>query len=197
MSVEDEIPDIDWEYILPNLRAYADSLLKNHFWFRKNSKTTYLKGKTKDDYVFQAIEMYLLDPEKYDQSKGTLENFLKYYLIRSIVSNDSKASENTTSISIHSVIEEENSQNYEDYILPHLQIYFEDEIDYNNIMLCIESEIKNDKILEEIFLGLCCYSLKRRDIINEFCMSESDYNNGIRRLGTILKKVAEKYHLKK
>lgn len=77
-----------------------------------------------------------------------------------------------------------------------LKTVHHDEIDYNNIMKFIESEVKGDDCAENIFLGLNC-GMKRAGIIDEFRMSPSDYDNAMRRLITIRKKAAQKYNIKK
>ncbi len=70
------------------------------------------------------------------------------------------------------------------------------EIDYKEIMNYVQGEIKGDEILEEIFLGICLNGLKRRDVIEEFNLSEKDFDNGMRRLQTILSRTAKKFDLK-
>jgi hypothetical protein len=91
---------------------------------------------------------------------------------------------------------DESSDTFADAILPKLDAYYDDEIDYENIMNFIESETKGDKFLENIFLGLNC-GMKRAEIIEEFGMSPSDYDNAMRRLITIRKKAAQKYNISK
>ena len=57
-------------------------------------------------------------------------------------------------------------------------------------------KLQGDKDVENIFMGLCLYDLKRRDIIKEFSMTEGQYDNGLRRLKTILKNTAQQFNLK-
>lgn len=193
--------NIDWEEVILSLQSYVRSLVNGKGWFRGKKTTTFLKGKEIDDYVFGAIEKYLRNPEKYNPSKGSLINFLKYNLIRSMVSNDLVSSENKSSKDVFQIAEnkeheEDNSNSYLDSIFPFAEVYFDQEIDYANIISSIELEIKDDKIAEEIFFGICYNNLKRREVIEEFEMSEKDFDNGMRRLKTVLNNIAKKFDLK-
>ena len=197
---ENEINVINWEEIILGLQSYTRLLVSNKKWFRGGKTKTFLAGKEIEDYIYEAIAKYLQNHEKFDSSKGTLINYLKYNIIRSLVSNDLVSSENQTSKDIYTIVdkmdsEDENSNSYLDSILPYAEVYFDQEIDYNEIMASIENKVKGDKILEEIFLGYCCENSKRREVIDEFGMSENEYDNGMRRLKTILKDIITKYNL--
>lgn len=193
------VKDIDWEDLYLRLYAFTDNLLRSKKWFRQGKPNFYLEGKEVHDYVSAAIEEYLYCPEKYDSTKGTLINYLKYYLIRSFISNDVRSSENRSTSDVfraNPIGGSDDNPDYLDLVLPHLMVYFEEELDYEIIMSRIQNEIKDDKIAEEIFLGICCESLSRREVIKEFGMSERDYDNGRRRLDTIFKKIVEEFNLK-
>lgn len=194
---------IDWEAIYLQLYAYTDSLLKSKSWFRGKKINSFKAGKQVHDYISEAIEKHLTDPEKFDVSSNrSLANYLKLHIIRTLVGNDAKSSENRTSKDVFATADqkeqqEEDSGSYLDAILPHAEVYFDQEIDYNEIMSSIETEVKGDKIAEEIFLGVCCCNLKRREVIEEFKMTENDFDNGMRRLKTILHNTSKKYDLNK
>lgn len=197
---DNEINVIDWKEIILNLQSYTRLLVSNKKWFRGEKTKTFIAGKEIEDYIYDAIAKYLQNPEKFDSSKGTLINYLKYNLIRSLVSNDLVSSENQLSKDIYTIVdkmekEDENSSSYLDSILPYAEVYYDQEIDYNEIMASIENKVKGDKILEEIFLGYCCDNSKRREVIEEFGMSENEYDNGMRRLKTIFKEIISKYNL--
>lgn len=190
---------IDWEEVIVCLQAYARWLVKGKGWFRGEDTTTFLKGQEIDDYVFGAIEKYLRHPEKHDPAKGSLVDYLRYNLIRTMVSNNLKSAENRTSQDVFALDEGsdgEESTSYLDAILPHAQVFFDQELDYDEVMRHIESELKSDKIVESIFLGINGYGLKRREIIKEFELTEKEYDNGMRRLTTILNNVAKKFDIK-
>lgn len=181
---------INWEEVIVKLEAYTRSLLKKQRWFRSGSIDTFLKGKEMRDYVYEAIGRYLENPGKYDASKGDLVAYLKWNLIRSLVSNDVTSEENKTTRDVFAYSEqneEDDNTPYLDRILPSIQPMFEDTLDYNSIKEYIETEIQGDTVVEEIFLGIYSSGMKRREIIEEFEMSENDYNNGNRRLQTIIR----------
>lgn len=193
-----EISDEDWKEIILRLQAYTRMFVKDKGWFRGSVTGAYISGKEIDDYVFEAIGRYLKNPQKHDPSKRTLVEYLKKHIIRTLVNNDLGSAENQTSTDLFA-FESENKDDYGsdtfiDAILPKVDAFYDDEIDYNNIMNFIESETKGDKYVENIFLGLNC-GLKRADIIEEFEMSPSDYDNAMRRLITIRKKAAQKYNV--
>ena len=79
---------------------------------------------------------------------------------------------------------------YYDRIIPHVEALFPDDIDYNAIKEYIEKEIQGDKDAENIFLGLYTFGMKRREIIQEFKMADSEYNNGMRRLTTVINRAS-------
>jgi hypothetical protein len=181
---------IDWEDVLVRLEAFTRSLLKKQRWFRGGSIATFLKGKEMKDYVYEAIGKYLRNPEKYDASKGDLVLYLEWNLIRGLVSNDATSEENKTSLDVFAYdgqSEDGEDSSYLDRILPSIEPMFADELDYTRIKEHIEKEIQGDKIVEEIFLGMYSFGMKRRHIIEEFDMSEPDYDNGNRRLQTIIR----------
>lgn len=195
------VKDIDWEDLYVCLYAFTDNLLRSKDWFRGRDTGTdsYLKGKQVHDYVSEAIEKYLRNPEKYDTTKGTLKNYLTFNLIRTLVGNDLRSAEHKTAAAIPETtcLSADNAGlDYRDLLLPRVEEYFGEQLDYKLIMSRVESEIKSDKIVEELFLGVCVYDLARREVMEEFDMGSKDYDNGIRRLNTILSNVAKKFELK-
>lgn len=184
-------PEIDWEDILLRLTAYTRSFANRKHWFRGESTYTFLQGKEVKDYVYDSILHYLSAKEKYDPSKGTLLDYLKYNLVRSLVNIDSNKKENRITIDInlftgHSDDEQDDTGSYLDRIGPCTEALFADEIDYPAIKEYIENEIRSDQVAENIFLGIFIYGLPRRQIIEEFSMTAEEYNNGKRRLDTVI-----------
>lgn len=185
--------DIDWEEVIVRLEAFTKSLTRKQYWFRGGSTTTFLKGKEMRDYVYEGIGKYLANPEKYDQSKGDLVSYLKFNLIRSLVSNDVTSEENGTTKDVFAYAnegEDDENTSYLDQILPYIEPMFADEIDYKKIKEYVENTIQGDTVVEEIFLGLYSEGMKRREIIKEFNMNEKDYDNGNRRLQTVIHQAA-------
>lgn len=190
---------IKWNDVYLQLYAYTDQLLKASPWFKKGETDSYLKGKQVHDYIADAIEKHLKAPEKYDPSSGrSLVNYLKIHIIRSLVGNDVKSEENKTSSDILS-IEQTDDENEHfvnvEALLPFASALFDQEIDYKNILKEIENELEDDDIAKLIFREVRCNGLNRRDVLEEQNMKESEYDNGMKRLRTVLKNIAKKYDL--
>lgn len=188
---------IDWEEIIVRLEAFTRSLLKKQKWFRGGGIDFFLKGKEMRDYVYGAIEKYLRNPDKYDQTKGDLYNYLCWNLIRSLVSNDVTSEENKTSRDYFNITSHDpdgDDTPYIDRIAPAIEPMFTDDLDYERIHQYIETQIEGDTIVEEIFLGIYSNGMKRREIIKEFGMSSSDYDNGHRRLETVIRQATANFN---
>ncbi|MBK7965753.1 MAG: hypothetical protein IPK10_11030 [Bacteroidetes bacterium] len=194
-----ENKEIDWEEVILRLQTLTRSLAKGKGWFRGVETTVYLKGKEIDDYVFEAIEIHLRNPEKFEPNKGSFIKYLFYSIIRNLVRYDLVSAENRTTNDVFAYQndneDEDNSAPYLDAILPYAEVFFDQEIDFKEVMSYIESEAKGDAIVENIFLGLSGYGLKRAEIIKEFNMTPVEYDNGMRRLITIRNKAAKKYDI--
>lgn len=196
-----ENTEIDWEEVILRLQTFTRSLVKGKGWFRGEETTTYLKGKEIDDYVFGAIEVHLRNPEKFDPYKGSLIKYLCYSIIRNLVRYDIVSAENRTTNDVFAYQNENENEDdsapYLGAILPHAEAFFDQEIDFKEVMSYIESEAKVDAIVENIFLGISGYGLKRAEIIQEFNMTPVEFDNGMRRLITIRNKAAKKYDIHK
>lgn len=194
-------PNIDWEDVYAKLYGYADFLLRSKNWFRGKNSGVYLKGQEVHDYVIEAITRYLEHPEKFNPSKRSLVSYIKLHLIRTLVGDDAKLKENKLNQDVFAfadkvVGEGEDAESFLDTVLPFVEAFFDQEVDFEKIMNHIETEVKSDGITENIYLGICCYGMKRREVIKEFSMTESEFDNGMRRLKTILKNTVATYGIK-
>jgi len=190
---------IDLGELYLQLYAFTDDFLKTRTFFRGAGSTSFLAGKEVHDYVMDGIEKYLRNPEKFNPSSGrSLLNYIRLHIIRTLIGNDLRSAENRLSKDLFAFEDrdEEKDVDYVETMLPHVETYFDEEMDYEKIMAHVEDAIKGDKTAEEIFLGITGYGLKRREIISEFGMAETEYNNGIRRLQTVLKNTALQFKLK-
>lgn len=179
----------DWEEIILKLTAFTHSWVKGKSWFRGKKTTTFLMGKEIEDYVFQAIGKFIENPEKFNSEKGELIEYLKYNLVRSFIANDVRRTENKLTDDIFDDGLNDNddeTSTYAEKIMPFTEALFPDDIDYDSIKKFIEAQIQGDKDVENIFLATYTYDMKRREVIEEFAMSPSEYDNGMRRLKTIL-----------
>lgn len=189
-------PEIEWGDLYRRLLASTSLLLRNLTTFRGPRSDSFLFGKQPHDYVDEAIEKYLYCPEKYKPEKGDLFNYLRYNLIRSMVSNDINSAENNKNKDLHALIQnEEKIESYTDATLPYVEALFDQDVDYSTVLSFVEQQINGDEILEMIFLGVTL-DLTRRDVILQGRMSEKDYDNGKRRLATILAHTAKHFELK-
>lgn len=197
-KMKDHSDEIDWEKMIIMLYAYTLSLVDGKGWFRGASTKNYIGGKEIEDYVYEAITRYLENPNLYNPSKGTLIKFLKYYIIRALVNNDLVSSENRTSQDLAMFeIDEDDDKNYEERHCELIETFFDEEIDYSDIIKHINTLVANDEIAAKIFKGVTEENLKRREIIEIYKISSIDFDNGMRRLKTILKSVAKRFEIKK
>ncbi|MFD2574627.1 hypothetical protein ACFSUS_28605 [Spirosoma soli] len=191
--------DKDWEDLYECLYIFTHKLLKSKRWYKKLDSHSFIKGKQVHDYVLAGVEEYYLNEEKYNPKKGSLENYIKFNIIRNLVRQDAVSLENKTNLDIYkksaSLETDELDSSYVESLFPFVENYFGDEIDYDIITNHINTEIAGDTIVEDIFLGIIS-DLKRSKIIEEFGMSASEYDNGMRRLKTVLKNTANKFSLK-
>lgn len=195
-----DLNNINWEEIIPILHTFTDRLIKAKKWFRGANSDSYIAGKEVKDYVYEAIARFLEEPDKFRPEDGSFIKYLKFNLVRSLVGADIKKMENRLTSNVVQIYaeyseNEESTNAYEESIGQYTEALFDDEIDFKAIMVEVEGMIAEDSLLENIYLGVKVMNLKRREVINEFGISEKDYDNGIRRLDTILNKVAKKYNL--
>lgn len=198
-TIYEAIPmEIVWEDIIVELQAFARYLTHKGVWFRGTNPVSFLSGKEIDDYVYETIGRYLENPEKFDPTKGDLVSYLKWNILRSLVSNDVRSGENHLTDVIYggNGNDEPDSEqsSYKERLLPAALPLFSDEIDYEAVKEYIENQIRGDAVVEDIFLGLYHYGMKREKIIEEFKMSVNDYNNGVRRLDTVISRAASQFN---
>jgi hypothetical protein len=125
-------------------------------------------------------------------------NYVREHVLRSLITGDARLKENETSIPIGRFEPDESDDEeaaFQKWALPVVEAYFGEEIDYQTIMSRAEEAVKEDAVMETIFVGQCC-DLKPREIMEQFNISKQDFHNGKRRLGTTLLKIAKEYHLK-
>lgn len=186
----------DWQKIYLLLYAFADQLLKNYSWFRGKNAESSIGGKQPHDYAADVIEMYLLAPEKYDSSKMSLVGYLKKHILRRAVFNDAVSSENRTTKKLPSPgKDDDNDQSLIDLLFSRSDSTFDQVMDFDKIMAEIEEGVKEDRIASLIFEGTGRDGLKRREIMEQKCISDTDYDNGMKRLKTVLRQVIRKYEI--
>jgi hypothetical protein len=185
----------DWQEIYLQLYAFADQLLKHYTWFRGKKTDSFLMGKQPHDYAIDAIEKYLIDPEKYDSTKRSLAGYLKKHILRHVVFNDAVSLENKTSKQAPFTNPDRSDEDFVDLLLKHPDAGLDSEMDFDKIMAEIEAGVKDDPMASLIFEGTGRNGLKRRQIIEENNITDIDYDNGMKRLKTVLKQVIKKYEI--
>lgn len=90
--------------------------------------------------------------------------------------------------------EEDSSSSYSERVLPYSAALFPDDIDYSAIKEFIEKEVQGDNDAENIFLGIYTYGMKRREVIEEFTMTAVVFDNGMRRLTTVINRAAAHFN---
>lgn len=190
---------VNLEDIYVQLYAYTDQLLKTYIWFRKNRSDSYLKGKQVHDYVMGAIEKYLREPEKFDASSGRLLlTYLKWHIVRTAVGNDARSTENKIFTELPT--SDDSNDGGEDVfsnidaLLPFVVAGFDEEMDYKKIMAEIAAELQEDEMAKLIFEEVRCNGMDRRDVIRKYNLEDKAYDNGMKRMKTVLKKIAKRYN---
>lgn len=119
--------------------------------------------------------------------------------MRTLVSNDIRSDENKTTKDVFGIADTmedgDNAESYIDSIFPVVEAFFDQQIDYENVMSEIENAVQGQNDVEQIFVSVYGFGMKRREIIKEFEMDESTYDNAFRRLKTIIKNVVNKFDL--
>ena len=196
-----ETHEIDWsdKKVYRQLYAAALRMLRLKAWARGENTDVYLHGKMADDYVQDAICKYIQEQDKYDPSfNRTRVNYIKHHILQSLITADARREENLTSAVVKEYPSNENGDDasFRTESLLIIEEYLGEEIDYDIIMARIAEEIKGDQVMENIFLGQCS-DLQPREIMEEFQISQKNFHNGKRRLGTVISNIANEFHLKK
>jgi hypothetical protein len=189
----------DLEEVYGQLYLYIRSTINSFDWYIKLDGESTIKGKQIHDYVMDAIEYHLRNPSKFDASRGDLMKYLQYSVIRNLMRPDARGAENRKSRDLlaEQLRLEDDNETYVESIYPLIENTLTDELDLGSILAEMEKEVEGDSELENIFLGICVYSMSREEIMDEFNLSDKDYLNAYRRLGTVRKRVQKKFHMKK
>lgn len=188
-----------WKNTLAELLAYADGLLKNCDSFRGNNPDAFVKGKEAEDYVHEAIAKYFENQEKYDPTKGPLIKFLKYYILRRLVSNDLNSPDNKRYVDLFGWQGHEDSTDAEipvDAFLPLIRPSFDDELDYPQIIQDIQTQLEQDPVALTVFQLVKRQGYKRREVIQQEQYTEGQFDNAMKKVDRAIKKVASKYNIK-
>ena len=113
-----------------------------------------------------------------------------------MVSNDITCSENKTGLDVFAddLSSDESYENYLEALLPVTVALIDEQMDYDTVMKYIEEKSANDETIQEILLGLEM-GMKRREIVEEIGMTTQAYDNGMKRLNTLIKSAINHFNL--
>lgn len=173
---------IDWNKelpkLLPVLMSYAFKMIGSD-----TLSTIKNKSDLSYDFAMEAIKKYLERPNNFNPRRNPdLVKYLKYYILRQLISNFRKSKSHLN----EDIVEENNYMGLSDiYIKDYL---IDDAIDYDNLINKIKSSIKDDKLVKNIFELRIVKEFKRKEICEKLNIRSSEFDNGFRRLKTIVKK---------
>lgn len=160
--------------------SYAYVLIDKHSSMEKS------KEELAYDFAMEAIERHIKEPNKFDPSKNPdLISFLKYYYVKRLVSNSKlsgryKYENNFNKVS--SKVDVAMASLFDDFDVV-------ESIDVSSIVKQITSTISSDNELTILFKYKYYYDFKRADICKELSISTSEYDNSIKRLRRVVKKI--------
>jgi hypothetical protein len=190
--------DDEWGGIVLQLKAFFRYFTRDKHWFRGSKSDIHVHGMSMDDYVYETIAKYFEHPEKFNPAKGTLIDYLRYNVLRSLVSNHLRSKENERLAPLYEDILQEDANDdpskYLERLAPLTHALFDDDLDYEAMLTDIQDAVKDDPTCEAIYLGLYLDDMKRADVILDFGISANDFDNGHKRLKTIFRKIALKYN---
>lgn len=176
LSITSDYNNVDWSRVIPVLMAFAHKLLSQQKLRKKNiEEMSY-------DFAIDAIKAYLEDKEKFIASRNPdLIMYLKYSLLRRIISNYAKSADNRKISGVQ----------IDDVAVMHQfieEIPIDESIDIKNIVLNIQKDINHDDVMSIIFSARYEENMKRAEICHEFSIDTMIYDNAMKRLRRIVDK---------
>lgn len=187
LEITADYESADWSKVIPVLMAYAYVLLGN-----VNPRMARSREELAYDFSIDAITKYLNKPEKFNPSRNPdLIRYLKYNILKQLISNAKKKAANVNEVTI-----EANNGDYEldsdsvnNLFVEEYQL--DDNIDIASIVAKIEEAIENDDELYEIFIGRYHHESERREICQDLNISTDEYDNRIRRIRRITRRILD------
>lgn len=165
--------------------AYAYALIgvSNQRMLRSREELSY-------DFAIDAITKYLNEPEKFDPSRNPdLIRYLKYNILRQLIFNAKKKAANLNEIVQEESEDEYDLENVDDFFAEEIEL--DEAIDVAAVVAKIEEEVSEDEDLYAIFIGRYYDESKRGEICKELDISEEEYDNRIRRLRRLSRKILD------
>ncbi len=179
-EIFDELNKQDWESIIKKLTVYA--LYQFKFWGLVSDKG--VKGYSPQEIAYEAIEKVYTGEWNWDPNKSKLLQYLKYHVVRGLVSNLARSEE---------VIKSDSSGLDCNLVLNQYTMVHSASEEYNAKLVIdfIKMKIGDDREALLIFDGYC-NGLKRGDICEIHGITFSDFNNAYRRFQRIIKDLDKK-----
>jgi len=180
--------------LMRNLYAFSLALFNRLYKTEVNER-----GKSFKDYVHDAIEKHLLQEDRYDPAKSPLEYHLKYHVIRRAIYNDLPAGVKK----LHK--ETAVSQLQESNLIPERQStparMTLAAVGYDQALILkeVEEKVNNDAVMESIYLAVCEDTFDfsdRQEICNAYTIAPEEFDKGIKRFRTVLKRVFQEFKIK-
>lgn len=185
LEITADYDKVDWSKVIPVLMAYAYVLIGD-----VNQKMARSREELAYDFSIDAITKYLSEPEKFDPSRNPdLIRYLKYYILRQLISNAKKKAANVNEVATEEEDYEFDSDCVDDLFTEEYEL--DDSIDTASVVAKIEEAIENDDELYEIFIGRYHHESKRSEICQDLKISTDEYDNRIRRLRRLSKKILD------
>lgn len=187
--------------LLVSLYAFSRGLYKKLY-----NKEINEVGKGFQDYVHDAIEKHLRGEDNFDVSRGKLNFHLKYNVIRQMLVND-------LPLEVRKAYQKRKKSEPEDeemiHIIQEVQAYIDPDdlpsVDFGldnmysaAIFKAIEDGIKEDEIAQRIYLAVVQDKYQfseREEICTDYELEKSDFDNGKRRLLTVVRRVFKKFDI--
>lgn len=181
LKIVENYDEAEWEKVIPVLMAYAYSLLGNKQFTNRRDQLSY-------DFALEAITKYLENKEKFDPTRNPdLINYLKYYIVRQLVSNFKESAGVRRRIILKGLKDKEKGD-YE-YSIDQLigkDNLIENNVDLNIFLDRINKKLKNKVKENEIFVLLYCKELKRSEICEQLNIPLKEFDNRSRRMKRLL-----------
>lgn len=182
-KITSDYDNIDWGKLIKVLMAYA------YVFIGDNTEMGKSKADLAYDYTMEAISRYLNDKSKFDKSKNPdLVSFLKYYYLRQIISN----SKNSGRYKYENIPDEISDGSYISLDRFLKEYTIDEQIDVDSIVDIIEETIANDDELIPLFKGRYYTDSKRVELCKDLGITIQEYDNRMKRLRRIVKKITQK-----
>jgi hypothetical protein len=180
--------EINWSDIILQLTAFTQYLINIDKGDWCKGPLNLPKGLQAKDLAMEAIMEFLENSDKFDSKRNeSLINYLRFNIVRRLVSNLKKSKENLTTLS--SFNEENDSDDieiFEKYKSNSSREFYElfiiEGIDVDKMIGEIEQEIKNDVEMSMIFNALVYDNSQRHEICADLGINPAQYDNILKRL---------------